>query len=288
MTSDNIRIKIYSTIFSILLVSGTAGFMIFEKLSLVDALYFSIVTMATVGYGDIHPQTHIGKILSLFMIVGGVGTFLGVVASITDLFVNRREELQRHEKLNMVTGLFFSEMGNRLLNSLSRLDPNIKELNTLLHISGEWSESTFTSAFKTVKLHKFEIDSLLPYDFPSDSSGNESPNYPFLEINEYLQHKRNLLLRLIENPIIQEHETFTELLRAVFHLRDELINRPDIKVLLPTDRKHLEGDAIRIYRLLTLEWLRYMHYLSKNYGYLFSLAVRTSPFNPEANPVVTQ
>jgi voltage-gated potassium channel len=42
--------------------------------------------MATVGYGDIHPQSNVGKILALILIVGGVGTFLGVVASITEYF----------------------------------------------------------------------------------------------------------------------------------------------------------------------------------------------------------
>lgn len=88
--------------------------MLSENMSLIDAVYFSIVTMATVGYGDIHPQTPIGKILTI-IIIGGVGTFLSVVASITDVFVNRREEKIRQEKINMILGLFFSEMGNDLL-----------------------------------------------------------------------------------------------------------------------------------------------------------------------------
>ena len=47
--------KIYLAVFTALLVVGILGFMIIEKLSLVDAIYFAIVTMATVGYGDIHP-----------------------------------------------------------------------------------------------------------------------------------------------------------------------------------------------------------------------------------------
>lgn len=101
-----------------------------------------------------------------------------------------------------------------------------------------------------------------------------------------LQNRADLLLRLIENPIIQEHENFTELLRALFHLRDELLNRNDLSELLDSDRKHLEGDIERVYKLLIFEWLRYIRYLKKSYGYLFSLAIRTNPFDPEATAVV--
>ena len=50
--------------------------------------------------------------------------------------------------------------------------------------------------------------------------------------------------------------------------------------------KHLEGDIVRSFNLLILEWLSYMHYLKDNYKYLFSLALRVNPFDPEASPVV--
>ncbi|MDP6501342.1 MAG: potassium channel family protein [Dehalococcoidales bacterium] len=44
------------------LFTGTAGFMILERLSLVDALYFTIVTISTVDYGDINPTTVASKL----------------------------------------------------------------------------------------------------------------------------------------------------------------------------------------------------------------------------------
>ena len=111
MEADRLRLKLYLVVFIALLFLGIFGFILIENLSPVDAAYFSIVTMATVGYGDIHPQSALGKILALVLIIGGVGTFLCIIASITDLFLNRREESLRHQKLNMVTGLFFSEFG---------------------------------------------------------------------------------------------------------------------------------------------------------------------------------
>jgi len=266
-----IRLKIYLTVITLLLSVGITGFMLIENMSLTDAIYFSLVTMATVGYGDIHPQTDIGKFLTLIIIVGGVGTFLGVIASITDLFVNRREELIRQEKLDMVTGLFFSEMGNELLNRFTHLDPDNETLHGILKISKKWKDDDFDKAYKVLKKQRLIID---------------SSRADFFTLMEYLRNRSDLLLRLLENPIIQEHENFTALLRALFHLRDELLNRSNLFNLLDSDRKHLEGDIVRVYHLLIFEWLRYMHYLKKNYGYLFSLEMRINPFDPDADPVV--
>jgi voltage-gated potassium channel len=93
-------------------------------------------------------------------------------------------------------------------------------------------------------------------------------------------------LRLIENPIVQEHENFTDLLRAIFHLRDELLNRADLSKLPDSDRRHLKGDIVRIYKLLASEWLWYMRYLKNDYGYLYSLAMRVNPFDSKASAVV--
>lgn len=271
METDRIRLKLHLAVFIALLLLGMFGFMIIENLSLVDAIYFSIVTMATVGYGDIHPQYVLGKILAIVLIIGGVGTFLGIVASITDIFVKRREELLRLQKLNMVTGLFFSELGNGLLKRFVQLDPDISTLQMVLKISNKWGDEDFVKANRELNKHTFVIDSRR-----GDLSG----------IREYLQSQANMLLRLLENPIVQEHGTFSDLLRAIFHLRDELMNRSDLFKLPDSDIEHLEGDIVRIYRLLVLEWIRYMSYLKNNYGYLFSLAMRLNPFDSEANAVV--
>ncbi len=271
MGTDRIRLKLHLAVFVALLMLGIFGFMIIENLSLVDAIYFSIVTMATVGYGDIHPQYITGKILAIVLIIGGVGTFLGIVASITDFFLKRREELLRLEKLNMVTGLFFSELGNGLLRRFVQLDPEISILQRGLSITNEWGNEDFEKAARVLSKNNFVVDS---------RRGDLS------EIREYLQSQANLLLRLLENPIVHEHGTFSDLLRAIFHLRDELMNRSDLFNLPDSDIKHLEGDTVRIYMLLVLEWVRYMNYLKSNYGYLFSLALRLNPFDLKATAVV--
>ena len=105
-------------------------------------------------------------------------------------------------------------------------------------------------------------------------------------LRDYLQKSAAFLLRMLENPTLQESGNFTELLRAIFHLRDELLNRTILKHLPGSDRLHLEGDIARIYRLLVSEWLAYMQYLNENYSYLFSLAMRINPLYPQADAVV--
>ena len=277
MNENQIRLKVYLSIFIVLLAVGVTGFMTLEDYSLTDAVYFSIVTMATVGYGDLHPQTEGGKLLALLIIIGGVGTFLGVAASFTDWAVNRRTEKRRRQKLDMVTGLFFSEMGNELLRRLAGFDPEPAPLRARLAVSTQWKRADFVAARRDLESHRPAIDARL---------GDMAALRAFL-----LDHA-GLLLRLLESPMIQEHERFTDLLRAIFHLRDELLHRSaaDINAVgtgswPEADRTHLQGDMVRIYRLLIFEWLRYLRYLEGSYVYLFSLAVRTNPFDPEAEVV---
>lgn len=128
MKSLQARLRIFSIILITVNVLGIIGFMAIEGLSFIDAVYFSIVTMATVGYGDIHPVTVPGKLLAVFIIVIGVGTFLGVIANATEIMLSRRENSARIEKLNMIIGVFYSGVGTRLLSDFSTFDPELEAI----------------------------------------------------------------------------------------------------------------------------------------------------------------
>ena len=106
------------------------------------------------------------------------------------------------------------------------------------------------------------------------------------ELRAFLSQKRTFLLRLLENPNLLEHESFTALLWAVFHLTEELECRNGFKDLPDTEYNHLSGDIKRAYLLIIKEYLAYIKHLKTNYPYLFSLAARTNPFNDEASPIV--
>ena len=265
------RLRVFLVVLLVVVVLAILGLMIIEDLSLADALYFTIVTVATVGYGDIHPATLGGKILAVVLIITGVGTFLGVLANATEIMLNRRERKVRLEKLNMVMNLFFSEIGNRLLRYFVELDPHAARLRKDLVVTNDWSAADFLKVSQLLKNHKYNID---------------IEKVPQGELNTFFDGKVDLLLRLLENPALLERESFTETIRAVFHFRDELLLRQDISQLPESDKKHLAGDIKRAYRLLALQWLDYMRYLKDNYPYLFSLAMRINPFDLNASPVV--
>jgi hypothetical protein len=96
----------------------------------------------------------------------------------------------------------------------------------------------------------------------------------------------DFLLRIVENPMVFWHESFTDLILAVTHLSEELKARNDLSRIPPSDLVHLTVDMERVYSRLVPEWLKYLEYLQRSYPYLLSLALRRNPFDNEADVVV--
>jgi voltage-gated potassium channel len=264
-------LSIIAAVFTLVMALGIGGFMITEGLSFSDALYFSVVTVTTVGYGDITPKTEAGRILSMLIIILGVGTFSAVVANATGLVFSRKVQQFRREKLNMMLGIFFSEVGTQLLTQIVRSDSRISDIREMLRIDGTWSHREFQRARDTVKVHNATL-TVAPDELE--------------RLRDFLSGKTDFFLRVFENPYLTEHETFTELLRAVIHVKEELAARTDLAGLPDPDYHHLARDIKRVYRLLVDEWLQYMEYLMISYPYLFSLAIRMNPFDETASVVV--
>jgi hypothetical protein len=191
-----------------------------------------------------------------------------MVTLIIHQVLNNRDKRSMVKKLNMVIGAFFSEVGISLLSNLKGFDCECESLSKHLLIDGSWTPKKFKETQKAIRTMEYEID---------------SQNGDLESLKAFLLDRRGFLLGLLENPNLLEHEDFTELLWAVFHLTEELSYRKSVHGLTENDYKHLSGDAKRAYTLLVLEWLSYMQHLKESYPYLFSLAVRTNPFNPDAS-----
>jgi len=269
--SLSIRMRVYLSILVCVLVAGMIGLMVLEHLEPLDALYFLIVTIATVGYGDIHPITPAGKVLVMIVILTGVGCFVGVAANSIESMIDDRERKSRLEKLNMIIGIFFSEVGIQLLKTMSEQDPAIHEIRSALIVTNNWTDAEFKKARQVLDSHKCNIDSC---------------SLSMEELHRFLRSQKGFLLALLENPQLIEHDSFTPLLQALYHLAEEMMARENLTSLPLTDCAHLSGDLNRVYHLLIMEWLTYMQYLKHNYPYLFSLAMRKNPFDRNASVVV--
>lgn len=211
----------------------------------------------------------------IFIYLLGDIAFIPIEVLIVTLIIRRllieREKQQILEKMNMVIGAFFSEVGSQLLEYLIGFDSNLDKIKNTLIVEKEWVNKDFLIAKRNFKNHNYVIDR---------KKGDLGKLFIFLK------ERRTFLLRLLENPVLLEHQNFSNLLWAVFHFTDELIHRKDIKNLPDSDYEHLSGDMKRVYVFLIEEWLDYMKHLQKKYPYLFSLALRTNPFDSNANIVV--
>jgi hypothetical protein len=266
------RMQAYLLLLSAVLVIGTVSMMAGEGLAPFDAFYFIVVTIATVGYGDITPSSMYGKALAIILIIAGVGTFVAVIADLVETFLSREERRARKRKINMIIGLFFSEIGTDLLRQLSSCDPCTTDIRGALRITAGWTSADFARLRRVLAGRQYCI-TVRSADLP--------------DLKRVLSEKRAFFLSLLENPVIFEHDSFTETLQAFFHLTEELMHRRDVSSLPAPDIAHLVHDINRGYTLLIHEWVMYMEHLHENYPYLFSLAIRTNPFDPDATVAIT-
>ncbi|MDH4210314.1 MAG: hypothetical protein OEV79_02565 [candidate division WOR-3 bacterium] len=211
----------------------------------------------------------------IFIYLIGDIAFVFIEVLLVTLVIHRlltvREKRAMLEKMNMVIGTFYSDVGTTLLKSFAGFDPNIDTIRTSLTAAKNLSDQEFLLLSRRLRSHHTTIK----------TSTKDIKN-----LKIFLIGKRDFLIRLLENPILLEHASFTNLLWAVFHLADELGHRRNINKLPGTDHEHINGDIKRVYLSLLSGWASYMKYLKDNYPYLFSLAIRTNPFDPLAKPEV--
>lgn len=190
-----------------------------------------------------------------------------MVTIIIDSLLTRQEKQSRLEKMSMVIETFFSEVGSDLIRRFLKFDQTSKVVERL-NVTAEWTDDQYLNAKKSLAELNFSIS--------FDSAD-------LVSLREFVTQKRQFLLTLLANPNLLEHESFTELLRATFHLIEELVSRKNLEELSIADREHIAGDIRRAYLLLNGQWIDYMLHLKHNYPYLYSLAVRMNPFNPGAS-----
>lgn len=194
-----------------------------------------------------------------------------LVAMVVEGVMNQREKNRLLQKMNMVIGTFFSELGTKLLGELGRCVENGPATRAFLGVRAEWKPADWRHSLAAAE--KFE------YDIRVDAAR-------LTAIERVVAENRQFVTLLLANPNLMEHERFTDLLWAVVHLMEELAARPGFENLPPNDLAHLARDVKRVYSQLTSQWLLYCRHLQGVYPYVFSIIVRTHPLQDSPSAIV--
>lgn len=189
-----------------------------------------------------------------------------LVTLVIQKLLDEEEKRTKMKKLNMVIGLFFSEVGRDLLSYVIPADSFAVEKKKRLRMGNDWTPSDFEQAIKASAKESAKLK--VSREF-------------FVDLKNNLSKRREFMIKLLENSALLEHESFSELLTYIFHLIEELDMRADILKIHDKDLEHLEIDLRRSYGKLVTEWLTYLKHQKKEYPYLYSFSIRTNPFEDE-------
>lgn len=177
-----------------------------------------------------------------------------VVTLILERLIDYKAKQERMEKLSMLIGLFFTEVGYKLMHLIIKADKggknSITSFNNLDEVKNQVEKHNYN-----INIEDIDLDRIM----------------------DILLNNSNLLVNLISNENITEHEIFTDLLMSVIHLRDEIVFYKNDKNN-QLDISHLKKDILRVYKNIAMQWVDYLKYLNKSYPFLYDNAIRLNPF----------
>lgn len=102
-----LRLRLALLLGFVLLAGGTAGYMALERLGFLDALFMTVITLGSVGYGEVKPLTAAGEIFTIVLILFGLGTAAWLFSTIIETFVSEQTLLllSRKRTARMVNAL---------------------------------------------------------------------------------------------------------------------------------------------------------------------------------------
>lgn len=189
------------------------------------------------------------------------------VTVVLDRMIEKREKMNLIEKLNMLVGLFYSQLGLNIFKQFVDSDENVTNLvsNCKIQATSEVTDFEKVHCFLSNHKHSINIEKI-----------------DLVKLKDELNGSKDLMVSLIANPSLLEHESFSELLMSIFHLQEELAMRDiysDQSKMDKHDLDHLTVDLMRAYKHISLEWLEYIQHLKVNYPYLFVTALIKNPYD---------
>ena len=132
----NMNIVTLAILVALIIIFGGIGVFLAEHrhpganiTNLGDALWWAVVTIATVGYGDYYPVTAIGRVLAVFVMFSGIGIFVLLVGTLSQRRLHRAES---RLKPKTETGLLNDETKTAIKNKIQEIEKLTQEVNRLL------------------------------------------------------------------------------------------------------------------------------------------------------------
>lgn len=169
---------------------------------------------------------------------------------------------KKQKKINVIISTFFIESGTEMLMEFSKFNRNHSTICKLIKIK-ELTLKKNSEVKRTVEECEFDI-----YAEPAK----------LINLAKLMADNKAFLLNMLENSNLLEHDSFTDMIWAVFHVCDELRSRDDLINLSEADIAHISNDILRAYKAMINEWVNYMKYLNNEYPFLYALAIQKNPF----------
>lgn len=179
------------------------------------------------------------------------------VTIIINRLINMMETRKKIKKINVIISTFFIEAGTSIMKAMSEFNQNNDELCEII-LKDEFTKKNSILIKKRAKEFQFDI-----YADPQKLEKLAS------NLNQY----REFTLNMLGNDNLLEHDSFTDMLWAVFHVVDELQVRKNFTNLEKSDIEHLSFDIFRAYSSMVSEWINYMSYLHEEYPFLYNTAI---------------
>lgn len=217
-------------------------------------LFFSSVVIYLIQYLLFRRTTEM-----LFLTLQGLAFLpveVAIVTFVIDRILTSIEKQKKTKKINVIISTFFTEAGVTILAALAEFNRSDTQIAEIIK-ENEDKKITQIRAKNLIKS--------LEYNMYADPEKLDA-------LRSIMADKKSFLLNLLENSSLLEHDTFTDMLWAVFHVADELQNRGDLKQLSQPVIDHLSDDFLRAYSAMVQEWIGYIFYLRDEYPFLYQTA----------------
>ena len=93
--ASDLEFRALAALVGVLLLSGSVFYMRFEGWSFVDSLYFCVMTMTTIGYGDFVPTTNLSKVFTILYTFTSIGAFVALAAKVANSMLSNKNRNPR-------------------------------------------------------------------------------------------------------------------------------------------------------------------------------------------------